>query len=98
MNEHELMTVLFEPHVSEKSAIVADKNNQFVFKVSPRATKIDVKKAVELMFKVNVEAVTVLNVKGKQKRNRFGLGQRSNWRKAYVTLQQGQDINFVGTE
>lgn len=98
MREQELMTVLLAPHVSEKASIVADKNNQFVFKVMPSANKIDIKDAVELMFNVKVSGVTVANVKGKVKRNRHGAGQRKNWRKAYVTLEQGQDINFLGAE
>jgi len=98
MREQDLMTVLLGPHVSEKSSIVADKNNQFVFKVGPAANKTDIKEAVELMFEVKVSGVTVLNVKGKTKRNRYGSGQRKNWRKAYVTLEQGQDINFLGAE
>jgi len=98
MREQDLMTVLLGPHVSEKSSIVADKNNQFVFKVDPAANKTDIKDAVELMFEVKVSGITVLNVKGKAKRNRYGSGQRKNWRKAYVTLEQGQDINFLGAE
>jgi len=98
MREQDLMTVLLEPHVSEKSSIVADKNNQFVFKVDPRANKTDIKDAVEMMFEVKVTGVNVLNVSGKKKRNRYGAGQRKNWRKAYVTLEQGQDINFLGAE
>ncbi len=98
MREQDLMTVLLAPHVSEKSSIVADKNNQFVFKVAPAANKADIKDAVELMFDVKVADVNVLNVNGKKKRNRYGAGQRKNWRKAYVTLEQGQDINFLGAE
>ena len=98
MREQDLMTVILEPHVSEKSSIVADKNNQFVFKVAPAANKTDIKDAVEMLFDVKVTGVTVLNVNGKKKSNRFGLGQRKNWRKAYVTLEQGQDISFLGAE
>jgi len=98
MREQDLMTVILEPHVSEKSSIVADKNNQFVFKVAPAANKTDIKDAVEMLFDVKVSGVTVLNVNGKVKRNRFGEGRRKSWRKAYVTLEQGQDINFLGAE
>ena len=98
MKEHELMTVLLEPHISEKSSIVADASNQFVFKVSPRATKTDIKKAVEMLFEVKVEKVTVSNNKGKIKQNKFGLGKRKDWKKAYVSLEAGQDINFLGAE
>ena len=98
MNEERLMKVLLEPHVSEKSATCADKNNQFVFKVLTDATKIEVKQAVEKLFDVEVEGVTVIKVKGKSKRTKFGKGKRNDWKKAYVSLKEGQDINFVGAE
>lgn len=98
MREHELMTVLLEPHISEKASNVADAHNQFVFKVSPRANKADVKEAVELMFDVKVDKVRVLNNSGKLKRNKFGPGKRKDWKKAYVSLAEGQDINFLGSE
>jgi len=98
VKEHELMTVLLEPHVSEKSANVADANNQIVFKVSPRANKTDIKQAVEMMFDVKVDKVNVLNNQGKRKQNKFGPGKRKDWKKAYVSLAEGQDINFLGVE
>lgn len=98
MKEHELMTVLLEPHISEKSTNVADANNQVVFKVSPRANKADIKQAVEMLFEVKVDKVTVSNNQGKRKRNKFGPGKRKDWKKAYVSLAAGQDINFLGAE
>lgn len=95
-----LMQVLLAPVISEKSTFVADKNNQVVFRVAADATKPEIKAAVELMFsskdkKVEVRSVTVLNVRGKSKR--FGLygGRRSHWKKAYVRLKPGQEINFA---
>ncbi len=98
MKDHELMTVLLEPHISEKSTNVADANNQVVFKVSPRANKSDIKQAVEMLFEVKVDKVTVSNNQGKRKRNKFGPGKRKDWKKAYVSLAAGQDINFLGAE
>jgi large subunit ribosomal protein L23 len=98
MNQERLMKVLLEPHVSEKSTNVAEKANQVVFKVVPDATKEEIKLAVEKMFEVSVEGVQVVNVKGKNKRSRFGNGKRKDWKKAYVSLKAGDDINFLGTE
>lgn len=96
MNKERLMKVLLAPHISEKSAVAADTNRQFVFRVLPDANKIEVKKAVELMFDVKVDAVQVTNVKGKTKRFGQMIGRRSDWKKAYVKLQPGFDIDFVG--
>ena len=98
MSQQRLMNVLLEPHISEKSSVVADQNNQVVFKVAVDATKTEIKQAVELMFEVGVESVQVSNMKGKVKRAAGGLGRRKNWKKAYISLKEGQDINFVGTE
>ncbi len=93
-----LMNVVLAPVVSEKSTFVADKNRQYVFRVADRATKPEIKAAVELMFKTKVEGVTVLNVRGKERRfGRFS-GRRRNWKKAYVRLAEGQEINFAATE
>ena len=94
-----LMTVVLAPVVSEKSTMVADKNRQYVFRVADRATKPEIKAAVELMFKIKVDSVTVLNVRGKSGK-RFGkqLGRRRHWKKAYVRLAAGQEINFAQTE
>ena len=98
MNQERLMNVLLEPHVSEKSTIAGDKANQIFFKVMPDATKSEIKHAVELLFEVKVDDVQVVNVKGKTKRSQPGVGRRKDWRKAYIRLQEGQDINFLGTE
>ncbi len=95
MNQERLYTVLIGPVVSEKSTMIADKNNQIAFRVIQDATKSEVKAAVEMLFKVKVASVQILNQKGKEKRfGRFN-GKRSNVRKAYVTLPQGQEINFA---
>jgi large subunit ribosomal protein L23 len=97
-NADQLMNVLLAPVVSEKSTRVADKNRQYVFRVTDAATKPEIKAAVELMFKTKVEAVTVSNVKGKKKRFGRMMGRRNNWKKAYVRLAEGQEINFAATE
>ena len=98
MNQERLMNILLSPHVSEKSTNAAETANQIVFKVATTATKQEVKAAVEMLFDVNVENVQVANVKGKTKRTQNGIGRRSNWKKAYIRLQEGQDINFMGAE
>ena len=90
-----LMTVLLAPVVSEKGTFIADKYEQVVFRVLQNATKPEVKAAVELMFKVNVESVQIANVKGRQKRFGTHAGRRRNWKKAYVSLKPGQEINFA---
>lgn len=95
MNRERLMKILLSPHISEKSARAADSGNQFVFKVLRDATKEEIAQAVELMFEVKVEGVQVLNVKGKSKRFGRSQGKRSDWKKAYVALQQGQEIDFA---
>jgi large subunit ribosomal protein L23 len=94
-NQERLYNVLMAPIVSEKSTMIADRNNQVAFRVRPDATKQDVKAAVELLFKVEVEKVSILNTKGKQKRFGRFEGRRSNVRKAYVSLKAGQEINFA---
>jgi large subunit ribosomal protein L23 len=96
--QQRLMQVLLGPAVSEKSTMVGDKHNQYVFRVAPEANKIDVKAAVQLMFKVEVTAVQVLNVKGKEKRTGRFIGRRNGWTKAYVRLKSGQEINFAEGE
>lgn len=92
------MKVLVAPVVSEKSTRLADKHRQFVFKVVKDASKPEVRKAVELMFDVKVDAVQITNVKGKIKRSGSRLGKRSDWKKAFVTLAEGYDINYTGAE
>ena len=96
MNQHTLAMVINAPVISEKSTIAADTSNQFVFKVQKSATKPEIKRAVELMFDVEVDAVKVANVKGKAKRFGRSLGKRSDWKKAYVKLKPGYDIDFSG--
>ena len=96
MNQERMHQVLLSPHVSEKGSLLADEQNQHVFKVLSTATKSEVKQAVEGMFKVKVEKVRILNVKGKAKRFGGRLGKRSDLRKAYVTLMADNDIDFTG--
>ena len=98
MNQERIMKVLVAPIVSEKSTRLADAYRQYVFKVVKDASKPEVRKAVELMFDVKVEAVQIANVKGKTKRFGQSLGKRSDWKKAFVTLAEGHDINFMGAE
>ena len=95
MNQERLMQVLLAPQISEKATWVADKHEQVIFRVASDATKPEVKAAVELLFKVSVESVQIANVKGKQKRFGRYMGSRKNWKKAYVSLMPGQEINFV---
>ena len=98
MNQERIFQVLEGPHVSEKAAEVADTNNQYVFKVALNATKAEIRKSVEQLFKVKVENVSTLRVKGKVKRNRYGFSTKPTWKKAYVRLAQGQDIDFAVVE
>ena len=95
MNQERMHQILVSPHVSEKGSLLADEQNQHVFKVLSTATKTEVKDAVEGMFKVKVEKVRILNVKGKAKRFGGRMGKRSDMRKAYVTLMADNDIDFV---
>jgi large subunit ribosomal protein L23 len=102
-NTERLMKVLLAPVVSEKSTFIGEKNNQYAFRVTSNATKPEIKAAVELMFstkdrKIEVVSVQVANVKGKQKRFGRFIGRRNNWKKAYVSLKAGQEINFVAVE
>ena len=90
-----LMTVLLAPVVSEKGTYVADKHEQVIFRVAPDATKPEVKAAVELMFKVQVDSVQISNVHGKEKRFGRFVGRRRGWKKAYVCLKPGQELNFA---
>lgn len=94
-SEERLMKVLLAPVISEKATFVAEKNEQVVFRVAPDATKLEVKAAVELLFKVQVESVQVLNRQGKQKRAGRFVGRRNHTRQAYVCLKPGQEINFT---
>jgi large subunit ribosomal protein L23 len=94
-NEERLLQVLLAPQISEKATYVADKNEQVIFIVAPDATKPEIKAAVELLFKVQVESVQVANLKGKTKRFGRNMGRRSDVRKAFVCLKPGQEINFA---
>ena len=96
--EERLMQVLLAPQISEKATYIVDKNEQVVFRVASDATKPEVKAAVELLFKVEVKAVQVANVKGKEKRFGKMIGRRKGWKKAYVCLKPGQEINFAAGE
>lgn len=97
MNQERIYQVLVAPHVSEKGTLLAEENRQHVFEVASDATKTEVKTAVEEIFKVKVDKVSILNVKGKVKRFGGRLGKRSGMRKAYVTLAEGNDIELAGT-
>ncbi len=93
-----LMQVLLAPLVSEKSTFIGEKHNQYVFHVAADATKPEIKAAVELMFKTKVKSVQVANVGGKEKRFGGYVGRRRQWKKAYVSLAQGQEISFQAPE
>ena len=97
MNQERVFKVLLGPHVSEKATVLADSKKQFVFEVATDATKLEIKKAVESLFDVKVAAVNTLNVQGKTKRTARGLGKRNDWKKAYIALQPGQDLDFSGS-
>jgi large subunit ribosomal protein L23 len=94
-NPERLLQVLVAPQISEKATYIADKNEQVVFIVTPDATKPEVKAAVEMLFKVQVESVQIANLKGKIKRSGRTVGRRSDIRKAFVCLKPGQEINFA---
>ncbi|MBZ4040236.1 MAG: 50S ribosomal protein L23 [Lysobacterales bacterium RIFOXYD1_FULL_69_11] len=95
MNDAKLYNVIRAPRVSEKTARLQEISNQYVFEVATTATKADIKVAVEKLFDVKVEAVNVVNVKGKNKAFRFRMGRRPDWRKAYVKLAEGQSIDVM---
>jgi large subunit ribosomal protein L23 len=97
-SQERLMQIIVGPHVSEKSTAAAEGANQVVFKVRRDATKPEIKKAVELLFEVKVDAVSVVSVPGKAKRFGARTGQKSAWKKAYVRLAPGSDLDFVGAE
>ena len=98
MNAERVFTILLEPHISEKVSILGDSHNQYGFRVSKDATKAEIKEAVEQLFEVSVENVTVMNYRGKQKRQGGTVGRRRNWKKAYVRLAEGSQIDFIGGE
>lgn len=98
MSEARLMKVLLAPLMSEKTARLADRNRQFAFKVVSDATKPEIRQAVETLFNVKVTGVQVSNMRGKTKRFGQTYGKRSDWKKAFVTLAEGNEINFMGAE
>jgi large subunit ribosomal protein L23 len=95
MNNERIMKVLLSPLVSEKSSVIADANQQYTFRVATDATKREIAKAVEKLFEVQVDSVQVVNVKGKRKRFGQVQGKRSDWKKAYVRLKPGSEIDFA---
>ncbi|MCB5185411.1 50S ribosomal protein L23 [Methylobacillus gramineus] len=96
--QERLLQVIVAPQITEKATRIADKYQQIAFKVRTDATKSEIKAAVELVFKVEVDAVTVVNVGGKVKRAGRTVGRRKDWKKAYVSLKPGQEINFAAGE
>ena len=97
MNQERLLQVILAPIVSEKSTLIAEKHQQVAFRVATDATKPEIKAAVELLFNVKVEGVSTINVKGKTKRFGRFVGRRKDWKKAYVSLVQGQEIDLTAT-
>jgi large subunit ribosomal protein L23 len=98
IKEERLLQVILAPIISEKATMLAEKREQVIFRVATNATKPEIKAAVELLFKVEVKAVQVANVKGKSKRFGRFMGKRSDWKKAYVALKPGQELNFAAGE
>ncbi len=98
MNPERVFTVLREPHISEKVSLLGDAANQYAFKVAVDATKAEIREAVETLFSVTVKKVTTANVKGKVKRNARGVTRKKNWKKAYVTVIDGQEIDYMVAE
>ena len=98
ISQERIFTVLVAPHFTEKASIEGDKSNQYTFKVSPDSTKAEIKAAVEQLFEVKVTGVSTLNVKGKTKRTQRGVSRKKNWKKAYVRVAAGQDIDFMVTD
>ncbi|MEE9319977.1 MAG: 50S ribosomal protein L23 [Granulosicoccus sp.] len=98
MNEQRLYQILLAPHVSEKTSMAAEMEGRHTFRVVKDASKLEVKKAVEKLFSVDVKSVQILNVRGKIKRFGSTPGKRSDWKKAIVRLAEGQDLDFMGIE
>jgi large subunit ribosomal protein L23 len=98
MNKNRLYQVILAPRVTEKTTRVGEESNQYVFRVVKDAKKAEVRNAVEMLFDVNVESVRIVNVKGKSKTFRMRPGKRSDWKKAYVRVQDGQVIDVLGGE
>jgi len=98
MSDERLYKVLLSPRLTEKSTMLSENSNQYVFKVTSDSNKTEIKNAVEKLFEVNVESVRIVNVKGKNKMFKLRAGKRSDWKKAYVRVQEGQVIDFLGGE
>ena len=98
MNQERVYKVLLGAHISEKATVIAEDSNQFAFKVARDATRPEIKEAVEKIYSVVVKNVTVLNVKGKVKRNARGVSRKPSWKKAYVRLEEGHDIDFASID
>jgi len=98
VNKNRLYQILLAPRVTEKSTRVGEQGNQYVFRVVQDAKKSEVRSAVEMLFDVSVESVRIVNVKGKNKSFRMRPGKRSDWKKAYVRVQEGQVIDVLGAE
>ena len=94
MNKEQLMNVLIAPHVTEKTSLAMQNNNQYTFRVKRNATKKDIRQAVELMFEVKVKGVQIVNEPGKTRRFGRLIGRTQDWKKAYVSLVQGQTIDY----
>ena len=94
MNLDRLYKIILGPHVTEKSSMAIGSNAQVAFKVSKDAKKLEIKKAVEILFETKVNSVRVINMKGKTKRTKIGVGKKSDWKKAYITLADGEEIDF----
>ncbi len=98
MNESRIASVIVSPLMSEKASVLADSHQQYTFKVLPSANKREVAKAVEMFFSVKVKSVSILNMSGKTKRTRRGVGRTNHWKKAYVSLHEGHEINLSGAK
>ena len=98
MNDQRLYSVILAPHVSEKTALAAEMEGRHTFRVANNASKLEVRKAIEKLFEVDVKSVQIVNVRGKTKRFGAAEGKRSDWKKAIVRLAEGQDIDFMGVE
>ena len=98
MNQERIFTVLREPHISEKVSVLGDVANQYAFKVSVDATKAEIREAIETIFKVSVKNVSTVNVKGKTKKTARGMSRKKNWKKAYVTVAAGQELDYMVAE
>lgn len=98
MNDQRLYQVILAPHVSEKTAVAAEMEGRHTFRIANNASKLEVRKAIEKLFEVDVKSVQIINVRGKTKRFGSAEGKRSDWKKAIVRLAEGQDIDFMGVE